>query len=229
MTNVAQQLRAAILARRWQPGERLVEERLSQEFGVSRVPIRESLRLLAAEGLVRIEPRRGATVATVSERDARDMIEARALLESLNARLAAERRDPKIVADLRKVLARGDRAAVSGKPEQLAALNSAYHDLLDKAGQNGVITDMLRGLRERTRLMFVSNSTLRAHLDWQEHSGILEAVVDGDAELAALLAARHVRRAGLTALNLGIAATAEITTRHSGAGQNPVHNPIRRI
>lgn len=199
--SITDRLRAAILARRWQPGERLIEERLSEEFGVSRVPVRESLRLLAAEGLVQIQPRRGAAVATVSEQDARDMIEARALLESLNARLAAERHDPQVVAELRKVLEAGNRAAAQGTPDELAALNGTYHDLLAQAGKNNVLADMLRGLRERTRLVFAANGSRRALLDWEEHAGILAAVVDGDAELAGLLAARHVRRAGWAALD----------------------------
>jgi DNA-binding GntR family transcriptional regulator len=86
---VADALRDAILARRYRPGERLVEDRLSEELGVSRIPIREALRALAAEGLVRVEPRRGASVAEVSPQLAGDLVEVRATLEGLNARLAA--------------------------------------------------------------------------------------------------------------------------------------------
>ena len=63
---VADELRRAILARRHKPGERLVEESLSAELGVSRIPIREALRVLAAEGLVEMQPRRGASVANFS-------------------------------------------------------------------------------------------------------------------------------------------------------------------
>ena len=78
---VTSELRQAILAGRYKPGERLVEDRLAEDFGVSRNPVREALRSLAAEGLVSLTARRGATVAAPSAEDAREMIEVRATLE----------------------------------------------------------------------------------------------------------------------------------------------------
>ena len=74
-------LRSAILSGQYQPGERLVEDRLSTEMGVSRVPIREALRQLATEGLVTVLPRRGASVAEVSPAVAADLVEVRAVVE----------------------------------------------------------------------------------------------------------------------------------------------------
>jgi len=78
---------------------------------VSRVPVREALRSLSSEGLVRLEPRRGATVAEITPKIVAELVEVRALLEGLNARLAAQRHDPEIVAQLRDTLERGDAAA----------------------------------------------------------------------------------------------------------------------
>lgn len=192
---VADRLREAIFSQHYKPGERLVEDRLSADLGVSRVPVREALRLLAAEGLVLLEEGRGASVALTSDRVAREMVEVRAILEGLNARLAARHRDPAVLADLREVLAKGNVAARHGDPGQLAQLNSEYHDLLAKCGRNSVLADILRGLRERGRLAFSQNSLSRASEDWDEHSHILAAIVEGDEELAALLANRHVHRA----------------------------------
>ena len=71
---VADELRRSILTNRRRPGDRLVEDRLSEELGVSRIPIREALRALAAEGLVDVLPRRGASVADVSPEVARDLL-----------------------------------------------------------------------------------------------------------------------------------------------------------
>ena len=192
---MAEQLRHAIFTHQYKPGERLVEDRLSADLGVSRVPVREALRLLAAEGLVLLESRRGASVANSSATVVREMVEVRALLEGLNARLAARHRDPAVLAELRVVLAKGNAAASRESAEELVHLNSEYHDLLAKCGQNSVLADLLRGLRERTRLVFSQNSVTRAREDWDEHSRILAAIVDGDEELAALLANRHVHRA----------------------------------
>lgn len=194
-----QRMRAAILEGRLQPGERLVEERLSTELGMSRVPIREAIQQLIAEGLaVPAEGTRGAQVATMTEDFARDLIEVRAVLEGLTARLAARHCDAKTRAGIEALLERG--AALAAAPErdaeQLAALNIAFHDLLALAGTNQALREVMRPLRERTELVFRRNSTERAVRDWQEHAMILEAVSEGDEELAALLAARHVRRAG---------------------------------
>lgn len=193
---MAERLRHAIFTHHYKPGERLVEDRLSADLGVSRVPVREALRLLAAEGLVLLQARRGASVAHTTETVAREMIEVRAMLEGHNAHLAARHRDPAVIEQLRVVLAKGNAASTRGSAEELAQLNSEYHDLLARCGQNSVLADILRGLRERTRLVFAQNSVRRAHDDWEEHSRILAAIVDGDEELAALLADRHVHRAG---------------------------------
>jgi len=119
----------------------------------------------------------------------------RATLEGLNARLAARRRDPETIAQLRDVLARGDAAARHGSPVELAALNREFHALLAVAGSNRILQDIMRSLRERTELVFRRNSTERAPVDWREHAMILAAVVDGDEELATLLATRHVNNA----------------------------------
>lgn len=192
---VSGQIRGRILDGTLKPGERLVEDRLSAELGVSRVPVREALRSLSAEGLVTLLPRRGATVVEVTAEDVAELVEVRALLEGLNARLAAQRHDPEIVALLEETLARGNEAAKAGTAEELARLNAEFHERLAEASRNSVLSDMMRGLRERTSIAFAINGRARAREDWQEHSGVLAAVIAGDAELAALLATRHVQNA----------------------------------
>jgi DNA-binding GntR family transcriptional regulator len=192
---VADALRRAILAGRYAPGERLVEDRLAAEYGGSRVPVREALKTLAGEGLVALAPHRGACVADLSDGLIDELVEVRATLEGLNARLAARRRDPAILPLLRDVLERGNRAAAHAAPTELAALNSEFHELLARAGSNRILRDIMRTLRERTELAFRRNSTARAPDDWREHAMILAAVVEGDEELATLMATRHVRTA----------------------------------
>jgi DNA-binding GntR family transcriptional regulator len=198
---VADELRRGILIGQRKPGDRLVEDRLSSELGVSRVPIREALRLLAAEGLVEVQPRRGASVAEFSAELAHDLVDVRAMLEGLNARLAARNRAPAIVAELRQVLAEGNVAAQSGNVADLVRLNGAFHDKLAEAGRNRILWDIMRTLRERTSLVFAANSANRSQQDWDEHSRILAAIIEGDEELASLLATRHVHRAAAAAFS----------------------------
>ncbi|HZQ73567.1 MAG TPA: GntR family transcriptional regulator [Burkholderiales bacterium] len=200
---VAEELRRSILTNRRKPGDRLVEEQLSEELGVSRIPIREALRVLAAEGLVDVQPRRGASVADISPEVARDLVEVRATLEGLNARLAARHHQPEIVAELREVLTAGNRAARSGNVDDLVRLNGEFHDKLAEAGRNTILWDIMRVLRERTSLVFAVNTARRAREDWSEHSEILAAVIAGDEERAAVLATRHVHRAAEATLGKG--------------------------
>lgn len=192
---VTDELRRAILTNRRKPGERLIEDRLSEELGVSRIPIREALRVLAAEGLVDVQPRRGASVADISPAAARDLVEVRATLEGLNARLAARHHDAAIVEDLRRVLSEGNRAARGKNVDDLVRLNGEFHDKLAEAGRNSILWDIMRTLRERTSLVFAANTARRAQQDWDEHSKILAAVIAGDEDRASMLATRHVHRA----------------------------------
>ena len=215
---VADRLRRLILTGHHKPGERLVEDRLSAQLGVSRVPVREALRTLAAEGLVDIPPRRGASVAEISTDVARDLVEVRATLEGLNARLAARHQEVAIIAQLRQVLEEGNAAASSGNVDDLVRLNAAFHDKLAEAGRNGILWDIMRTLRERTGLVFAANTTRRSREDWDEHSRILAAVIDGDEELAALLASRHVYQAADAALSANAEPQpfeSEASARHS--------------
>src|SRR5262245_25949244 len=154
---VSEQIRGRILDGSLRPGERLVEDRLSAELGVSRVPVREALRGLSVEGLVTLLPNRGATVVEITPGTVAELVEVRALLEGLNARLAAQRHDPEIVAALEDTLARGNAATRSGTAEELARLNAEFHERLAEASRNSVLSDVMRGLRERTSIAFALN------------------------------------------------------------------------
>ena len=138
---VSEEIRAMILSGRLKPGERLVEESLSAELGVSRVPVREALLALSAQGLVRIEPRRGATVAEITPKIVAELVEVRALLEGLNARLAAQRHDPEIVAQLEDTLAvyhawHATRADLLRRMDRTHESRSAYDKAIELAGNS---------------------------------------------------------------------------------------------
>jgi DNA-binding GntR family transcriptional regulator len=193
---VVAELRQAILCGRLKPGERLIEERLAENLGVSRNPVREAIRALASEGLVEVTARRGASVLKLTEQEARETIEVRALLEGHNARLAARHRDQAIIRRIEKVLSKGTRAVVGGRFDQLLALNQEFHRELHAAGRNAVLGDIVQKLRERTAMLFSPTDPARQSRSWQEHAAILRAVIDGDERAAAALAAEHVMRAG---------------------------------
>jgi DNA-binding GntR family transcriptional regulator len=193
---VIAELRRAILTGRLKAGERLVEGKLADELGVSRNPVREAIRVLASEGLVDVAERRGASVAIMSDSEARETIEVRALLEGQNARLAARRHDKELIRRIEAVLKKGTAAVTAGRFDQLFELNQQYHDALAAAGQNRVLGEMLQKLRNRTAMLFAPMSPSRQSRSWSEHADILRAIIDGDERRAAALAADHVMRAG---------------------------------
>jgi DNA-binding GntR family transcriptional regulator len=193
---VIEELRQAILDRRLKPGERLVEGRLADEFGVSRNPVRQAIRVLESEGLVEVTARRGATVLTMTDEEARETIEVRALLEGQNARLAARRREEDVIKRIAAVLKQGNAAVTSKRYDLLRDLNQQFHHELAVAGRNRVLSDLLKRLRERTAMLFAPTDPVRQARNWEEHAGILRAIIAGDERAAATLAAEHVMRAG---------------------------------
>ncbi|MBC7470797.1 MAG: GntR family transcriptional regulator [Ramlibacter sp.] len=189
---VVDSIREKIVSGEYAGGERLVEAHLSTELGVSRMPVREALRVLAAEGIVTIEPRRGATVTVYSPEQILELVEVRATLEALNAKLAAKRHDPEQIRKLELVLAAGAKIAERADLAQLQEDNNNFHEALAQIAANETLREMVRSLRDRTAVIFAPHSRKRAKQNWVEHAAIMRAVVAGDAELAGLLAARHV-------------------------------------
>jgi len=192
---VADAIRERILAGEFVPGERLAEERLSEELGVSRMPVREALRALAAEGIVTLEPRRGASVTSYTPQQVQELVEVRATLESLNAKLAARRKDPAQIAELQRVLAAGTKINEKTDLATIQDNNNRFHEALEAIGANSVLSSIVRSLRDRTALIFARQSRTRVRENWKEHAEIVKAVIAGDADLAALLAGRHVYNA----------------------------------
>ncbi len=117
-TDIANALLELIVAQVYQPGERVIEQDVADRFGVSRGPVREALRILAAKGVLKIEPQRGASVVRFSDEEARDAIDISAVIFGLAARRAAERASP------------DDQAAIKAEADRLTQL--AAGDTLPK-------------------------------------------------------------------------------------------------
>lgn len=195
---VVDALRDAIFRGEFRPGDRLTEAKLAEMFNVSRNPIREALRVLHAEGIVEINPRKGARVPLLSVNEIDEIIELRAELEGMSAKFAARRCTDEMRATLQELLEAGDRAYQENDIDRLAELNRKFHDLLAQGGKNRFLATFMRSLRERTLWLFESSSDQRISDTWKEHKAILEAVISRDSELSSALAVRHVKEVGKT-------------------------------
>ncbi len=169
---------------------------MAEELGVSRNPVREAIRALASEGLIDVTARRGASVSKMSEQEARETIEVRAILEGHNAGLAARRQDKEIIKRIENVLRKGLQAVADRRFELFTELNQEFHGALYTAGRNTVLGEILEKLRDRTATLFAPTDPVRQARNWNEHAEILRAVIDGDERQAASLASEHVMRAG---------------------------------
>lgn len=189
-------LRDAIIGGQYVQGERLVEEEIAGRFEVSRSPIRDALRVLATEGLVELEPRRGARVAVLGFERARDLFEVRAPLEGLVARLAAERRSDDAVAQLRELVERGEQAGRGDQLDSLPALNTEFHAQLAQAAGNALLAATLAHLSDLIRWAYASHIRRRWQDSWSEHRRILDAIAAGDTDRAYAEGLDHIARAG---------------------------------
>lgn len=174
------------------PGSRLVEENLAQRLGVSRNPLREALQTLAAEGFVRIEPRRGAWVSTVDDEDLRALHEVRETLEVLGARLAAERADDQALARLTGLLDQARSAEIAGDENTLAATNSQLHIAILEAAENPYLLQIYTSMRARLQWIFRIRAATRGVHSWDEHREIVDAIARHDPIAAVAASSRHV-------------------------------------
>jgi GntR family transcriptional regulator, trigonelline degradation regulator len=193
-----QALREAILQLHFKPGQRLVERQLCAETGVSRTSIRESLRLLEAEGLVERAQNKGLFVATISPEEAQQIYEVRGALEPECARLFVARATGREIEELGRALARIEKA-LSRKPvsDYVEALD-AFYDVLLRGARNEVARSMLRTLRARMnylRARTAQVAEIGRKLETLELlRGIHEAAVKRDAETMAQRCRDFVRR-----------------------------------
>lgn len=192
---VADHVRTAILDGGLQPGERLIEDSLARELEVSRHPIREALRVLSQEGLVEISPRRGATVSSVTPREAGEAFEVLATLEGLASYLAATRSDAEVVADLTGIVTRARQAQVRDDLDQLAELNRDFHLRVLAAGGNRPLAEMVSPLRKRIYWYQAALARRRQDQSWVEHQEILDAIADGDPGRAEAVTVAHIQGA----------------------------------
>lgn len=198
------ELRRRIVDGEYPPGARLTEERLALDFGVSRNPVREALRIVEADGLVTLNPRRGATVATPDEQTVADLFAVRATLEPLAARIAAERVSEADVAMMRALLESARVATEEGDLSRVAELNSELHLTVVRLAGNRWLTSVSSSLYLHVHWVFRMGAEHRAPHSWREHIRLVDAIASGDPDVAQAAARVHVEAAARAATELRV-------------------------
>jgi len=194
-------LRSAITQGRFQTGERLIERELCEMLGVSRPSLREALRQLEAEELVRLVPNRGPVVAEITVAEAREIYEIRATLEGLAARLFVRNAADAEVAELRKAL-RELKKAETGKPSEfLLDLKNNFYDVLLRGCGNTVMRRTLTQMHNRIRLLRATTLAGRTKTALAEIGKIVEAIERRDEDAACRASMEHIERAAAWAID----------------------------
>ena len=190
---VAELLRQRIFRRELEPGSWIDEVKLSQEYGISRTPLREALKVLAAEGLVTMKVRRGAYVTEVSENDLAEVYHLLSLLESDAAGVVAQRATDAELKELKALHA--ELEAALGDREKFFAVNERFHmRLLDIAGnkwRNQMVADLRKVMKLNRHNSLLKSGRLQESL--AEHRAVMEAIEKRNAATAMKRMQEHFR------------------------------------
>ena len=193
---VYEELKMQILTGTIIPGTRMMEVELAEEMGVSRTPIREAIRKLEKEGLVTIEPRRGAYASQISTDDMVEILEVRQNMEGLAAFFAASRMKPEQMRELEDVSKKYNQAVADGNMQDMITYDTRFHRIIVESCNNKFLVQMIEQLQElvlRFRYIYYDNFR-RAENMPEEHQTILEAIENGDADAARQAADIHIDR-----------------------------------
>lgn len=175
------------------PGSRLIERELAEEMGVSRVPIREAIRMLQSEHLVSVQAHRRVIVRSLDAREVADLFDVREALEVMEARLAAARATSPGLVELRRLLDAAWNALEANNRSAMNEANASFHGQVALMAGNAVLTSILDPISARLRWLYAQNAEPRRVLE--EHEAILTAISAGEPETAAEVALNHVRAA----------------------------------
>jgi DNA-binding GntR family transcriptional regulator len=189
---VADEIRGMISRGELQQGERLYEDRLAEQLGVSRNPVREAIRALEGTGLVEVISRRGAYVSRLDPTQLRQILDLRSVIEAYAAELAAKHRDDDDLRRLRSCVEDGRRASAKNDLVAAATFHREFHLAVERASGNDYLETVVGPLRHKTELVFSMLADSRGLLGWDEHDKILDAIEHGDAETARTTTFAHM-------------------------------------
>lgn len=201
--NLVEQVRDAIVEEiasgQLSPGERIIQEQIAQELGVSRQPVQQALLLLRNQGILRDAPGRGLIVAPLDPEHVQHMYDIRAVLEGLACRQAAMAQSRQAAQQGAALLDEGRLAVASGSVARMIVADTRFHEFLYGLSGNPLIASALAAhLTYTQRLMgeVLMRDPTQTPLDlWDQHEAILDAICAGDPERAESLVRTHITRA----------------------------------
>lgn len=191
---IAEKLRDAILAGELRPGEAVVETTIAAQFGVSRAPVREAIRILEQEGVLEVVPYRGTTVRMLTRHDVDELYSFRTMLEEFAIRRVIDHADPTVVKELWAICHHMEQLARDGDWKSVNEEDEHFHDSLVRAAGHSLLSASWNMLSLRVRqAMALRNKKNATPLDVaMNHPPIVRAIEVGDREEAARLIRDHI-------------------------------------
>lgn len=187
-------LKDGILTGRLKPGERLLENQLADELGVSRTPIREALRMLELENLVDLIPRRGALVKNMSEKDIKNVLEIRKVLEELAAGLATENITSREIAELKEAHRDFVEAFDRGDTPEVLAADIKFHEIIFNATGNEKLVQIISNISIQIYRYRIAYLKLLKNISVpsEQHIALIGAFENRDAKKAKEIIREHI-------------------------------------
>jgi len=192
---VFETLKEAILTGKFEPKERLMEIKLADQLGVSRTPVREAIRKLELEGLVVMEPRKGAYVSDISFKDIIDTLEVREALETFAVKLAVEKNKVEDISEIEKLNLSFQNAYKNKDVKKMVECDTEIHKAIINLSENRKLISFMEELNEimqRFRLIFFNETYNPERID-QEHQDVIKAIKNKDMEKAQDAMRNHLR------------------------------------
>lgn len=191
---VQQAILAEIAAGKLQPGERIIQEQIAHELGVSRQPVQQALLVLRNLGVLRDAPGRGLQVAPLDLEHVRHMYDVRAVIEGLAFRKAAERNARRAAAEGPALIEAGRRAVTTGQVGEMIAADMAFHDFVYALSGNPLVAPAMETHWTNTQRVMgeVLMRDEKPRDIWDQHEALLAALVAGDGDRAERLARQHI-------------------------------------
>jgi DNA-binding GntR family transcriptional regulator len=183
---IANNLRELIISGELQEGDKIKEDELCSSMGISKTPLREALRVLSVEGLIKLVPNRGSFVSTPTFEEIREMFDVMSVLEGICARAAAEKMSAKDLAALEKLHDRLENNFKRRAQREYIRINNQFHSFVQELAGNRTLNQIVNGLRQKIFERFEQSI--------QEHRDLIEAFRKKDPKKVETLMRRHLKK-----------------------------------
>lgn len=217
---VYNRIKEMIISGRFQPGQRLVAQQIAEEMGVSRMPVREALKRLEAQGFVYSVPHKEVVVSGLSVKDIEEIYAIRRVLEVYSVRQACELATEEQLAELERIADEAEMAVALEGQAAFHEKNDEFHFALFRASGNETLAELLKSLWEKSAYYRTLGTALKGRLDQSmaDHRAIIRALRENDPDTAAELVRRHT--------DAPLAALIELLKEKQGATREHVSRSI---